>query len=85
MFVLGAVATSLDFGLSRIAYPDAGPGLPAFTQIRIDGRFFTEYRFTDSFAANATVQYNQASEEIINQENLGFTRWQAYLGVRWFM
>jgi len=91
MFLLGAVAGGIDFGVSRVAYPDVqvvgttGFQRRSFSQLRLDGQVFAEYRFTDTLAANATVQYDQVSSELVNSEDLGFKRWQAYLGVRWFM
>ena len=31
-----------------------------FSQVRVDGRFFAEYRFTDTIAANTTLQYDRS-------------------------
>jgi hypothetical protein len=83
-FLVGAVAGGLEFGVSRVAYPEVGPE-PAFDQLRLDGRVFGEYRFTDTLAVNATVQYDQVNSPTIADDDLDYTRWQAYLGVRWFM
>jgi len=88
MFLLGAVAAGLEFGVSRVAYPDVivgGVDQPSFDQVRLDGRLFGEYRFTDTLAANATVQYDQVSSEPVNNEDLDYERWQAFIGLRWFM
>jgi hypothetical protein len=88
-FLLGAIAGGLEFGVSRVAYPDIvqanGVGQPSFSQVRLDGRLFCEYRFTDMLASNATLQYDQVNSEAIVSEDLDYKRWQAYLGVRWFM
>jgi len=87
-FLLGAVAGGVEFGVSRVAYPEVvatGFQHDSFSQLRLDGLLFGEYRFTDTFAANATVQYEQVNSEAVNNEALDFKRWQAYLGVRWFM
>ncbi len=88
-FLLGAVAGGLEFGVSRVAYPEvitpAGNRETSFDQLRLDGRAFGEYRFTDTFAANATVQYDQVNSEAIAGEDLDYKRWQAFIGVRWFM
>lgn len=88
MFILGAVAGGLEFGLSRVAFPEAitnsGMPNPAFSQTRIDSRAFAEYRVTDTIGVNATVQYDQASNEVINDDDLGYSRFQAYLGARAF-
>lgn len=83
-FLVGAVAGGLEFGVSRVAFPAVAPE-PGFDQLRFDGRAFGEYRFTDTLAANATVQYDKVNSPIVALEDLDYARWQAYLGVRWFM
>lgn len=85
-FLLGAIAGGLEFGVSRVHFPDVAPA-PEFNQVRIDGNLFAEYRFTDTLAANATLQFDQVnSPEVVGQpEDLDYSRWQAYVGVRWFM
>jgi hypothetical protein len=90
MFLLGAVVGGIEFGVTRLAYPEVVLGntfqQDSFTQARLDGRIFGEYRFTETLAANATVQYDQVnSGAVVNGEDLDYRRWQAYLGVRWFM
>jgi hypothetical protein len=89
MFLLGALVGGVNVGVSRVAYPDVttptGFHQDSFSQIRVDGLLFTEYRFTDTLAANGTLQFDQFSDKTVNSEELGFKRWQAYLGVRWFM
>jgi len=88
-FLLGAIAGGVEFGVSRVGYPEVVPpsGVrePSFSQLRLDGLLFGEYRFTDTLAANATVQYDQVNSRAVAGEDLAFKRWQAYLGVRWFM
>lgn len=83
-FLVGAIAAGLEFGVSRVAFPEVPPE-GSFEQLRLDGRLFGEYRFTDTLAANASVLYDQVNGPVVAQEDLDFTRWQAYLGVRWFM
>jgi len=83
-FLVGAVAAGLEFGVSRVAFPAVGTE-GDFDQLRLDGRLFGEYRFTDTLAANATVQYDQVNSPNVALEDLDYTRWQAYVGVRWFM
>ena len=63
-----------------------------FTDLRVDGLLFAEYRFLGQFGVNASVEY---TSNISNVElNLGnvngsyamqWQRIQAYAGVRWFM
>ena len=89
MFLLGAVAGGLEFGVSRVAYPEVFTPTnvyhESFSQTRLDGRLFGEYRFTDTLAANATLQYDKVNSPRVNDEDLEYDRFQAYLGVRWFM
>lgn len=86
MFVLGAVAGGIEFGVSRVAYPEVTLPAPkaSFSQLRLDGRIFGEYRFTDTLAINGTVQYDQVNSEVVNDEHLDYNRWQAYIGLRLF-
>jgi hypothetical protein len=88
-FLLGAVAGGLEFGVSRVAYPevvnDNGDTQAAFSEVRLDGRLFGEYRFTDTLATNATLMYDKVNSEVVSDEDLSYDRWQAYIGVRWFM
>jgi hypothetical protein len=58
---------------------------PAIQQLRLDANVFGEYRFTDTLAANATFLYDQVNSDPIPTEDLDYKRWQAYLGLRWFM
>jgi hypothetical protein len=97
LFVGGAIVGSLEAGVSRIAYPDVtvlgGQQVDSFTQVRYDARLFTEYRFIDTVGVNATIRFDQnVSPEVpiladpnVPQDDLSFTRWQAYIGLRWFM
>jgi len=83
--IVGAVAAGLEFGVSRVAYPESSAANPGIDQLRLDGRLFGEYRFAEQWGINATVQYDQVNSPAVNSEELKYTRWQAYLGVRWFM
>jgi hypothetical protein len=87
MFLVGAVSGGLEFGVSRVAYPEVVTTnfqKDSFSQLRLDGRMFGEYRITDTFGVNATVQYDQVNSEEVNGEDLDYKRWQAYVGVRLF-
>lgn len=88
MFLVGAIAAGAEFGVSRVAFPaaqGAGVDTPAISQLRLDGRVFGEYRFTDTLAVNATFLYDQVNSDAIPNDDLDYRRWQAYLGLRWFM
>jgi hypothetical protein len=83
MFLLGAVAGGLEFGVARVAFPEDGAN-PAISQTRLDGRLFAEYRLTDIVATNATLQYDKVNSDPVNDEDLDYDRWQAYIGLRVF-
>ncbi len=66
----------------------------AFTDIRADATLFSEYRFSDTFGLNATLRYtaNFSNAEIPDAPppatgfyDMSWKRFEAYLGVRWFM
>jgi hypothetical protein len=63
--------------------------ITAFTDIRIDGSVFAEYRFRDNFGLNATFRYNQNIDNghvpLVGGAELAFQEIEAYLGVRWLM
>jgi hypothetical protein len=88
MFLLGALAGGIEFGVSRVAYPEVATAevqRNSVSQLRLDGLLFMEYRLTDTFALNGTLQYDQVNSGPLNGEDLDYKRWQAYVGVRWFM
>ena len=40
----------------------------------------------DSVGINGTVRYTSAVTDVaVSNDNLDWKRWEAYLGVRWFM
>jgi hypothetical protein len=65
----------------------------AFTDIRADATLFGEYRLTNTFGINATLRYtaNFSNTEIKSEPgstdviDMAWDRFEAYLGVRWFM
>jgi hypothetical protein len=65
----------------------------AFTDIRADATLFSEYRFTDTFGLNGTLRYtaNFSNADIPDTEggmgfyDMSWKRFEAYIGVRWFM
>lgn len=88
-FVGGNVLTSLQGGVSHYSYP-LNPPMPAFSENRVDAMFFAEYRLSDSVGINTTLRYDADLNK--NRIPLGagfdyldFQRFQAWLGVRWFM
>jgi hypothetical protein len=65
----------------------------AFTDIRADATLFSEYRFSDTFGLNGTLRYtaNFSNADIPDTEggpgfyDMSWKRFEAYIGVRWFM
>ena len=111
-FFAGRALLTVEGGAGAIEYPTMywGPSAvsPAggdfrhssFTDTRVDGTMFGEYRFTDSFGLNATVRYtaNFSNAQVPDTDlgpnvavpasqsyDMSWTRFEAFLGVRWFM
>lgn len=101
-FVGGRFLTTLSGGLSHINYTDFSlapiPGEPRFTrpgfsENRIDGMFFGEYRPTATVGINTTVRYDRSFSQVVPfsetnpniGDDLSFQRWSIFLGARWFM
>ncbi|HET9958370.1 MAG TPA: hypothetical protein VFQ61_27935 [Polyangiaceae bacterium] len=91
-FLGGAFVTSVEAGWSYVHFPVNT--VASFNQRRIDARLFAEYRFSNSFGLNATVRFDRndsdtvrplAGQMVALADDLDFIRWQAYLGVRWFL
>lgn len=59
---------------------------PSFSAPRVDISLFGEYRLADSFGINATFRYSaNITDANPSQDDLGWTRYEAFLGVRWFL
>jgi hypothetical protein len=68
-----------------------------FTDVRADATLFTEYRFGDRFGVNATLRYTTNISSVhdmpvqesaapgAGQFDMDWNRFEAFLGVRWFM
>jgi len=104
-FFGGKAILNIDGSVGAVEYPDifivpspgAAPTLAngSFTDIRIGSSLFAEYRFTDSFGVNATIDYAQ---NISNTRlpagstgtaplffDMNWQRFQAFLGARYFL
>lgn len=75
-------------------FPEGGLRSAPFTDIRLDGTVFGEYRLSDSFGINTTVRYSSelSKKQLLVQppppvmtDDLSFRRIEAYVGARWFM
>jgi hypothetical protein len=94
----GRAVVTLEGGVAAVEYPNlfwstGAERKKSFTDARADAALFGEYRFTDTFGLNATVRYsaNISSTEIPisltgpGLFDMAWKRFEAYLGVRWFM
>lgn len=95
-FFGGRFLLMVDGGAAAIRYPtitSLGSSTLAaakpFTDVRLDGTLFGEYRLADSFGINATVRYaHNLSNTVLSvggYDELQWQRFETYLGVRWFM
>ncbi|MEZ4371668.1 MAG: hypothetical protein R3B07_12620 [Polyangiaceae bacterium] len=97
-FLGGQVVIAVEGGLTHITYPpsffDNGTArFGTFDENRVDAQIFGEYRTSDEFGLNATLRYNAnltetripTSPTLPGGDNLKFSRWEAWLGARWFM
>ncbi|MEO7037263.1 MAG: hypothetical protein ABI548_25130 [Polyangiaceae bacterium] len=103
-YLLGGVfIASLTAGLSNLAFPTSyfpggKPQQPAFSEQRFDASLFTEYRLSNSFGLNTTVNYVQNITDVkvhsdptnLNGPNapgdaLAYSQWQVFLGARYFL
>lgn len=98
-FFGGSAYVSLSGGLGAIEYPNIWYPSGAlrhtsFTDTRADATLIGEYRFTNTFALNATLRYtenfsNQTVPEIgpgaMGSFGMAWQHYEAYLGVRWFL
>ncbi len=94
-FFAGRFLLVLDAGVGPYRFPTLSATQAAWTDVRVDGSVFGEYRFAKYFGVNATVRYaNNLSSTVLtgvagspagNFENLQWQDFQAFLGVRWMM
>ncbi|HKO46397.1 MAG TPA: hypothetical protein VJV79_01655, partial [Polyangiaceae bacterium] len=98
-FLGGVFVTSVTGGIANLSYPESyfpsgAVQQSAFSQQRVDASVFGEYRLSNTFGLNATVNYdrNFTGVEVATSEDgstrpdaLAYQRWQAFLGARWFL
>ncbi len=66
-----------------------------FTDVRADATIFGEYRFTNTFGLNSTLRFtgNFSKTQLPLNDlgipngvyDMGWRRYEAYLGARWFL
>jgi hypothetical protein len=95
----GSFVASLNAGVANLSFPENQQTGNAFSEQRIDGTLFGEYRLSDTVGINVTVNYiDNITNEIVRplgpngmpvaaggQDDLAFQEWQAFLGARWFL
>jgi len=91
-FFNGRFLVVADAGVARIGYPslltaDRTARVQAsFATLRIDGSLFGEYRITDALGVNATTRYStDITDTQVGGDPLEWKRFEAYVGVRWFL
>ena len=102
-YLLGGVfVTSLTAGIANLSFPTSNvPGatepVTAFSEQRVDAKLFGEYRLSNTFGLNATVNYDQNITGVVipstlqektsgvGGDHLDFSRWQIFLGARYFL
>jgi len=62
------------------------PSHAPFSAPYAEATLFGEYRLSDSFGVNTTLRYTaNITDVVIESDNLGWNRFEAFLGVRWFL
>jgi hypothetical protein len=98
-FVAGRYLLDAQAGYSHISHPPfvrGGNNFQGLTENRADVQLFAEYRLSDSFGINTTLQYDASLDNTVVAEpgatagngvwdNLAFSRFGAWLGVRYFL
>lgn len=94
----GRVLTTAEVGVARLGFPtlyfsDGTHRSESFSQLMIDASLFVEYRVIHSVGINTTIDFTSLSDHELpidpalpdQPDHLGFNRFQAFIGVRWFM
>lgn len=92
-FLGGVFVASAELGYGLISFPN-GEEYLSLDQQRLDARLFAEYRISNSIGINSTLLFAQNMSDDLRPvapapglplDDLDYTRWQAYIGLRWFM
>jgi len=60
LFLAGMFVGALQGGVSRYSFPRIDLNNPGFEQTRLDAQLFAEYRLSDTFGINTTINYDRA-------------------------
>lgn len=92
MFIAGRWVAQLDGGVARVHYPELifdRVLTDTFGETRIDGQAFLEFRPLQTLGINLTVRYDQNISRVLDgvsySDDLSFSRFRAFMGVRWFL
>jgi hypothetical protein len=90
-FLGGVFVASAEAGFALVSFPD-GIQYAAFDQKRIDARLFAEYRASNTIGINTSLLFAKNMSEDLQPKMMGgavddldYSRWQAFIGLRWFM
>lgn len=90
--IASMVLTTFDAGVNLVSYPDFllnGTENPGFSEVRLNLKAFGEYRPLDTLGINLTLEYDENLSEVVDggsyEDDLSFSRFRGFLGVRWFM
>ncbi len=81
----------LDAGVAALHYPNVYGNTrllvhTPFTSTLVDALLFGEYRFSDSIGLNTTIRYStNITDTDIQGDFLDWKRFEAYIGLRWFL
>lgn len=98
VFLAGMLVGSLQAGFARYSFPFIDVNNDGFEQTRFDAQAFLEYRLSDTFGVNTSVNYDRAMgkgpnpqgvylrtvDGVDQYDDLEYSRFQAYLGLRAF-
>lgn len=99
-FFGGMVLATLEAGVDHVQrpasyFPNQTQQTAAFSENRVNATAFAEYRTSDTFGINTTVRYTgNITDQVIpvssdptenGYDDLSFNRFEAWLGVRWFL
>lgn len=98
-FVGGRFLIDLQGGYSKVTHPPfmtRNIPIPSRAEDRVDVQLFAEYRTSDTIGINATLRYDASlththidfpvsGTSVGYADDLAFSRFQAWLGVRWFL
>lgn len=92
-FLANRATIDLQGGYSYIEHPEfesGGQTVDPANESRVDAQLFAEYRVLRTVGINTTFRYDTSLNDVpialgSTTDNLAYSRFQAWLGARWFM